>query len=262
MALQRQLDSLDGLNEAVAGEYTKGADGKYHLGLEGTDPNATAMQEWRDKHNTLETTVGELQRKQIPDGVDLAALQSAQAELEALKKKPEEGDQSALQGLKDQIGTLETRLADDVKAAETKGLTYLETHKTHLKETAARAALVAAGAKDVEKLLPHVLPHLEVKQDGEKFVARCVKDDKDLYSVATPSQLMAPEEFIILNVAKRWPDDFDTEVKFGSGKESEDGTPGRGGNAVVITKEQGKDTAFYRQKRKEAQDAGVEFIVQ
>lgn len=35
MALQFQIDSLDGLDEGVAALYTQGEDGKFTLGVEG-----------------------------------------------------------------------------------------------------------------------------------------------------------------------------------------------------------------------------------
>jgi hypothetical protein len=264
MALKRELDTLDGLNEVVAGEYVKGTDGKFRLNLEGEDPSVAALNESRSTIATLNSTLEELKQKQIPDGVDVAALQAAQAELEKLKKtKPTEGDDSSeVTRLAEQVKVLEERLAADVQAEKDKGLTYLETHKTHLKENAAREALRRAGCKDPDKLLPHFLPHLDVKQEGETFTTGCVKGGKELFSEETPSKPMSPLEFVYLNFVKRWPDDFDTDVKFGTGLETTDTVQGVPGGAIVITKEQGKDTKFYREKRKEAADKGVEFIVQ
>lgn len=54
MALQAVLDSLDGLDEGLQSEYTKGDDGKFHLQLEGLDGHTQigALYRARDHEKT------------------------------------------------------------------------------------------------------------------------------------------------------------------------------------------------------------------
>lgn len=56
MPLKGMLDSLDGLAEPIQSLYTKGADGKFHLGVEGMVPS-TRLDEFRTNNIELKKTL-------------------------------------------------------------------------------------------------------------------------------------------------------------------------------------------------------------
>jgi hypothetical protein len=81
MTLKAILDNLDGVPEALQGEYTKGKDDKYHLNLEGVDLDApNKVKEFRTKNIDLLKEKAELEKKF--DGVDPEKYKQMLADLQ------------------------------------------------------------------------------------------------------------------------------------------------------------------------------------
>jgi hypothetical protein len=81
MALKAILESLDGVDEKIAGEYKKGDDGKFHLGLEGIDLDApNKLKEFRTKNIDLMKAMEETNKKY--EGVDPEEYKKLKEELQ------------------------------------------------------------------------------------------------------------------------------------------------------------------------------------
>lgn len=85
MALERILDTLDGLNEVVAAEYSKGEDGKFHLSVNG-DEDVTGL---KANNKTLIEEKRNLQ-KQMEIYKDLGDPTKAKEALAKLRKMEED----------------------------------------------------------------------------------------------------------------------------------------------------------------------------
>lgn len=166
MTLKTVVDSIDGLDPAVAKEYTKGDDGKFYLDHE--DKAAIdAMRRARDNEKTEHSATKEKLRT---TSTQIETLTDQIADLKAGKQSPE--DKAEIKRLAKELGTLK-----EASTAETQRLRSDITRMT-ADETAKSLSKDLTDNGDL--LYPHIRQRLSVKFDeaGSQLVV-LDKDGKE-----------------------------------------------------------------------------------
>lgn len=169
MALKAVLSSLDGLNEAVQGEYTKGDDGRFYLAVEGVDE--------------MPAVVG-LKRKsaELLDEVK-QAKQALSAFGDMTPEKIAELKESAGKDAGKRVQELEDRLAKASEAAQREIAAARETAERERSaargyfKTAEIARAASAMKGDPELLEPFIGRHVEVVEADGKFALKVLGND-------------------------------------------------------------------------------------
>lgn len=162
---------------------------------------------------------------------------------------------------------------------ETLKAQLLEQHKTELEKVTGRTSRVESKLYDVmarreaeaairaaggnpKVLLPHVLPAVKVKEDGEDFIVRIVDakgNDRIADGQGTPMTIAQ-----LVEVFKADPEfgaAFEAPPAAGGGARNTPGAGGQGG-AVVLKGADAKDPQKYRAAKAEAEKRGVPFRVE
>lgn len=170
MALKAVVGSLDGLPEAVQGEYTKGEDGRYYLAVEGVD-DMPAVQGLRTKYREILD-----EKKQLAARFEALGVSSPE-EIETLRA-------AAKQNNSEKVKELEGKLSQASEAAQKEILRAQQ--EAEAERTAARAYFedgeitrAISGAKGVPELLSHVVrQHIKTErgEDG-RFSLRVLGRD-------------------------------------------------------------------------------------
>lgn len=168
MALKRLLETLDGLSEAVAAEYKKGEDGKFHLDLDGDD-NADDLEKVKAKKAEAERHRKEAEKKAKELEDQMEELKTQLDELQNGKSR-EKGDTEALEkSYKDKI----TKLTADYTAKLQEKDLFIQGQLVDNVATAMAAEIsIRPGL-----MLPHIKARLRVDTADGKPVTRVL--DKD-----------------------------------------------------------------------------------
>ncbi len=234
MALQAIVDSVDALPEAIRGEYTKAADGKFHLNIEGGDNLPfvsglkTALQSERALRAKHESAVKSWEKLgKTPDEISemLAAI-----EAEGTDKLKKKGDFDAL--LKQhqdkwngEKTALEKRLAGRDAAA-----------RTAIVDSAVQSALAKAKATSeglellVERLGRRV--NLEIDDDGKRAVSIMQADGKTPLA-GSGADGTATFDDLVKEAIKQYPSLFEGTGAGGGGKPPREGAGGAGGKTMT-----------------------------
>jgi hypothetical protein len=251
MKLERHVDDLEGLDEAVRALYVEDEEeGGYSLdveidGLEDPEP-------LRANNRKLLKQLDQIRKKNKDIEPHYTELLEAQqkADEDAAKKK---GDYESLIRQKDEKHQAELKKhIDEAETLKTEIVSHL------VDKTATEAIAKAKGSVTV--LLPHV-----------KGACRCAKDDDGRWKV----EVLGPDGRPRLNSKGEAPmtiAEFVEELKSkdefavnfeGSGATGGGATEsqGRGGAAVVLRGEDRSDPDKYRRAKEEADKKGVELVM-
>lgn len=224
MSLKTVVTSLDGLSEEIAQLYTKDGD-NYILSVDGIDDHPTVKglsntvkairtekKELEDQFNTLSSKIANIDLEKVKD-IDPDDYQRQLAELEDLKTKEEERKQKQLKDEKN-WEKLEKQLleknSETVKSLEDKYTGEMETLKnssqaerdkllTALKSNLKDKELTEALAKaegSISVLMPHISPHIDVREIKEGVYKAVVLDEKGEPRMDDSGQLLGIESFV------------------------------------------------------------------
>lgn len=186
MALKAKLATLDGLNEAVQAEYTKGDDGQFYLDVQGVD-DMPAVAGLRRKNTELMDEVKGVKRvlkrhELIEDRIVEDDLDAALGGLkEKATKKPEGGDKKLEDARKEweaEKAAISTNAQKEVAKAKEEAAAELEAARNYFLDGEVTRAV--AAQKGVPELLGHIIRgHLDVQrgEDG-RFSLRVLGADK------------------------------------------------------------------------------------
>jgi len=143
MALKFEIDSLEGVDEKLQGEYTKGDDGKFRLSVDGI-PDVTGLK--RKVDELLNEKKTEAQKRKEAEDAKAATEEAAR-----LEKAKKDGDFAAIEkSYKEKIAAIEAGQSSTVQ-------TYTQMINKITSEAEA-VKLAAAWAIDgsADALLPHI----------------------------------------------------------------------------------------------------------
>jgi hypothetical protein len=174
--LQAQLDSLDGLPEAIASEYAKGDDGKFLLqvgatngfALENVNGLKTAL--GKERENVATANAKLLRFGELEPGAAHAAL------LKVQEMQDWTPDQKSKEAAEAQISQLNSKHGKEMAKVADEAADLRNQLKGQLVTNDATAAIVAAGG-NVELLLPHVEKQMKMADVDGKYVAQVIDDD-------------------------------------------------------------------------------------
>ena len=175
MALKAVLDSLEGVPEALHGEYEQ-KDGKFYLKVDG-DANTLFPGLAAAKEQILKEKKELEQKLKTYEGIDPAKAKelmeaAEKAETDKLKQKGdwETREKQLTDRLAADLKTRELQYNTELEKRETRIKTLQDSLEKHLVEAAATAAI--AGAKGVpELLLPHAVKAIKVVEENGDFKA-------------------------------------------------------------------------------------------
>ena len=154
MSIKRIIETLEGLDETTAKLYAKGADGKFHLDLDGDDEPGEGLKSALQK-----------ERK---------AREDAERALKAREKAEEDAKRKTEEELALKRGEFDKIRAQDQEALK-ESQAKLEALESRIRNgSMERAAMEAIqAAKGIPKaLLPHILPNLEAIPEGDGYAVR------------------------------------------------------------------------------------------
>lgn len=176
MKLKKILTSLDGLNEAIAGLYTKKEDGKFHLELE--DDDAAELRRAKE-HEVGLRKIAENERDAAKTELETANATITQLKNDAGKDKNQ---------LREELQAEHNKTVEKLKAdhAKEKGALEASVRKVFVHDVASR---IAAEITDIPDLiLPLLEQRLQVEiVDGEPLTRVLAADGKA--SAMTPDNL-------------------------------------------------------------------------
>lgn len=177
MALKARISSLEGLPEDVKREYKPASDGGFMLDVEPV--NGFSLENVSGLKNALgeERTNVTRMREQLAAfaGVDPKAAKEALARLDEIKNfNPEDKVSAALKVREQAILDGVKKTIEDLKAESNNYKTQLTSAMITDK---ARAALAAAGAKNADVLLPHVVSKMKLITGADGKLYPRVMDD-------------------------------------------------------------------------------------
>lgn len=176
MKLKKILTTLDGLNEAIAGLYTKKEDGKFHLELE--DDDAAELRRAKE-HEVGLRKIAENERDAAKAELETATGTITKLQNDAGKDKNQ---------LREELTAEHTKVVDKLKADHAKEKSVLEASvkKVFVHDVAQRIASEITDVPDL--ILPLLEQRLQVEiVDGEPLTRVLAADGKA--SAMTPDNL-------------------------------------------------------------------------
>ena len=265
-------DSLEGLSEDVAREYTQQQDtGKFLLQV--TPKDGFALEDVKGLKSTLADRKAREERKskeldgfRDADGnlYDIKSLLLAQSSLEELKDAT---PKDKVEGIVTQrVAEHKRKFEADVAALTKEKDGLVADLETVVVEQAARAAIAKAGAGEhTDLLLGSVMSHLRSDrgEDGKLRPVVIGENDAPRISLKTGSQaLLSVDELV---------DEMKAQPQFavcfpGSGNSGggATGTPTRRsspGGAIVLSEKEALDHGRYKAAKAQAKEAGVELQI-
>lgn len=222
MALQLVVDSLDGIPDALKGEYAE-KDGKFHLnvdGIEDTSGLKSALDKERTKARDLEKKVKKWEALGKSDE-EIAQLLADHEEAERKKAEGEGDFDKVLKQHQDKWAKEKADLERELNASRA-------SERGAIIETSVLGALTKAGATEEGlDLLPDRLAgriHLETVEG--KRVLKIMQADGETPMAGSGKEGLATFDDLVKEAASKWPSLFKGSGQSGSGKE-----PGKGGGA-------------------------------
>lgn len=222
MALKMTVDTLDGIPDALKGEYTE-KDGKFHLGLEGLEDGYVP----KDVHQRINNESAS-RRRQIAAWEKLGKTPEEVSEMlaaheEAERKKDEaNGDHAKiLKQHQDKWDKEKVDLEAELGAARS-------SERGAIIENRVLTALTKAKATDEGMdLLPDRLSNrIKFETVDGKRIVKIMQADGETPMAGAGKDGEATFDDLAVEAAKKWPSLFQGSGNSGSGKE-----PGRGGGA-------------------------------
>lgn len=275
--LKTVLDNLDDVPEAAKSFYREGDgdfDGKFVLDVDEVDGFGLANNGKINGALSKERIASKAAQKERDD--IRRKLEALTAEKAALEEQLSSGVPDA-KALREQIAASLKKQHDSALAssqAEMKGLLEMEQRRRdslvkQIERTQFDAQLNALAAGGKWKFPPKILsPHLRGRTrfdiDEETGEVRLVVLDANGEPKLNAGRPASLEDLVV---------EFTRDAEFGSliaradsqptdgSKPRPGGKPSHGSGPIVVTREQAKDTAFYRAQQKAAADQGREFVV-
>lgn len=172
MALKTILDSLDGLPEAVASEYTE-RDGKFYLNVDGIDshPDVIGLKTKKDELLTAQKKLKDALK--LWDGIDIEDAKAAIAAAEEAKEKNliSGGDLDELKKeFEKKFEKLKLEEAKKTEKAHTEAESESKAARKYFRSAEIRRAVIAAGGS-VELLEPVLNGMVKVERtDADEYV--------------------------------------------------------------------------------------------
>lgn len=272
MALKAILDTLDGINSAIAAEYTKGEDGKFYLQAEGMILKAKfdgKLEESNKKNSALSQEIAQL-RALAETRVEKAEVEKLQAELNAIENGKGEKFQKVLEekiaafrataeaSLSKYKGESEKATAEALKAkAELKNFRIDQ-------EVQAVASGLGLRGKNAPQYLALARKDFDLDEATGKVIAVKRSAGPDGKEVVTPIQGEDWEPVKLQDfIAKQHRTEaFDVFFDGGSGTGAPGQTKPVAGKGVYLTREQAQNPQVYQQAKEAAVKAGVPLQIQ
>jgi hypothetical protein len=220
MALQLVVDSLDGIPDALKGEYAE-KDGKFHLnvdGIEDTSGLKSALDKERTKARDFEKKVKRWEALGKTDEEISKLL--ADHEEAARKKAESEGDfDKVLKQHQDKWAKEKGDLERELTAART-------SERGAIIGTGVLAALTKAGATEegLDLLPDRLSARVNPETVDGKRVLKIMQADGETPMAGSGKDGLATLDDLVKEAASKWPSLFKGTGNSGSGKE-----PGKGG---------------------------------
>jgi len=276
MALKAILDTVDGLAEAIAAEYTE-KDGKFYLdvtpvsgfSLEDVSGLKTSLQAERKKVTDQQAAFKKY------DGLDADAARAAIARVEEIGDgEITDKQQKALEvkeaQLQERFDTARKQLTDQHEATSTEHTAKISNLTKQLSASMIKSAAVAAiteAGGSVELLTPIIEGKVKLKEADDGTFQVEVMDETGLARLSPKggtSTLMSIGELVgELKENERYGMAFKaTDVNGGGTNNNSGNTNTNKGGAIVLTAEQGRDTSIYRAEKARAAKEGLEFRIE
>lgn len=264
MALKAIIDSIDGLPEDVAKEYTQTEDGQYRLDVEPTGglelhaPGKLKKALEQERHNAAKAA----ERAKKFDGLDPSEVR------EALKKVEEMADWLPADKIDASVKERERQLIakhkEEMEKAKAESSSLTKELERHLIRGRATAAISKAKGTP-ELLLPIVSSRMKMqrKDDGKFFVEVVDEDGVGRVGDANGSPMTVEQLVDDLRKDERYARAFDGDNASGAGSGGGVGGSGsrRGSGNIKITESEASNAQTYRNAQKRATDAGVELEI-
>lgn len=263
-------EEFDALDPALQGEYTKKGDG-FELKVEAVNGlalvNAAGLQSaLKKERDTVKTLTDKVAAYSVFEGLDIETTTKA---IEQYRELESHGGLDA--SSKAKLAALEKTLKDDVakqvKAIEAKHQgTVAELQKKidattgQLKDTLVVSSIKSAitAAKGREKLLlPAIVGKVRMVEENGRFVTRVVDDNGDPRTSLRDGTPLTIQQLVDeLKGDEDFAHAFEGTEARGSGASGGGGGGGGGGKNHVLTADQARDPAAYRQAKAEAAKSG------
>lgn len=258
--LQAQLESLEGVEESVAGFYKQDeATGKYNLQV--TPVGGFALENVAGLKETLADRKAKAAERKTAlaafEGIDPEKARAALAKVDEIANWTPDQQQREIMEARE--NDLRTKFEAELETERGRTSNY----KTQLEEKLIRGAAVeaiAAAGGNAKLLLPHVVERMKLTEgDDGKFAVKIVDDNGNpRVSMKENSEGdMGLDELIeILSNTEEFMPAFAGSGASGGGAGGSD-TPGRGGSVEFISFTDAQDAAKYQAAKKRAKERGV-----
>lgn len=242
MALKLEVDSLDGIPDALKGEYAE-KDGKFRLNVDGIE-DTTGLKSALEKERKANKEHAAKIKRWEALGKSEDEIAELVASAEEIARKKAGGDDDVAKALK----THQTKWTKEKTDLETELNAARASERSAIVENKVMTALSKAGATEegVDLLPDRLAGRITFETIDGKRVLKIMQADGEMPMTGTGKDGLATFDDLVKEAQTKWPSLFKGSGQSGSGKPP--GTGGSGGKDLSKMSPQERITAARQQK--------------